>query len=203
MNTRDLAAAYQHLFDAAQAISDGSPLDADQRADVDWTLCHIALSDRILTLAARQVRSGRPQATGKPVVDNQPAMDPAAIAAMTASTTHQDRIAAVRQHAATLIAELGQTPDQAGQAPLTLRLHDKTGQHVGDTDMTWADLIDLRARQHIPAHAARLASYQAGSGWQACRDPSLPALSGTASYGSTERGAPGSGGRGSYPSRRR
>lgn len=159
MNTRDLAAAYQHLFDAAQAISDTSPLDPDQRADVDWTLCHIALSDRILSAAAGQVRSDRPQTTGKLVVDNQPAMDPDAIAAMTASTTHHDRIAAVRQHAATLITELDQTPDQAAQAPLTLRFHDKTGQHVGDTDMTWADLIDLRTRQHIPAHATRLAGY--------------------------------------------
>ncbi len=65
MNTRDLAAAYQHLFDAAQAISDTSPLDADQRADVDWTLCHIALSDRILSVTARQVRSDPPQTTGK------------------------------------------------------------------------------------------------------------------------------------------
>ncbi len=89
-------------------------------------------------------------------------MDPAAIAAMTASTTHYDRIAAVRQHASELISELDQTPDQAAQAPLTLRFHDKTGQHVGDTTMTWADLIDLRAHQHIPAHATRLASYQPG-----------------------------------------
>ncbi|HTR69888.1 MAG TPA: hypothetical protein VMH41_06625 [Mycobacteriales bacterium] len=159
MNTTDLAAAYQRLIAAAQAISDGTPLDADQRADVDWTLCHIALSDHILTQAARQVRSDRPETTGKIVVDNQPAMDPAAIVAMTAVTIHQDRIAAVRQHANSLIAELDQTPDQTAHARLTLRFHDKTGQHVGDTDMTWADLIELRTHQHIPAHATRLASY--------------------------------------------
>ena len=156
MNTTDLAAAYRRLIAAAQAISDDSPLDPNQRADVDWTLCHIALSDQILTRTANEVRYRRP---GKLVVDNQPAMDPATIAAMTAATAHHDRVAAVRQHAASLLSELGQTSDQNAQAPLTLRFHDKTGQHVGATDMTWADLIELRTHQHIPAHAARLASY--------------------------------------------
>lgn len=69
MNTNDLAAAYQRLIAAAQAISDDSPLDADQRADVDWTLCHVALSDQILTQAARQVRSDQPETTGELVVN--------------------------------------------------------------------------------------------------------------------------------------
>ncbi|MDA8298179.1 MAG: hypothetical protein M0004_16665 [Actinomycetota bacterium] len=159
MNTRDLAAAYQRLLASAQAITEDTRLDPDQRADMDWTLCHVALSDQILTHKAREVRSRQAGTTAELVVDNQPAMDPAALAAMSASTTHQDRIAAVRQHAAGLISVLDQTSDQAAQAPLTLRFHDKTGQHVGDTDMTWAHLIDLRTRQHIPAHATRLASY--------------------------------------------
>ncbi len=159
MNTNDLAAAYQRLISAAQALTDDSPLDADHRADVDWTLCHVALSDQILTQAARRVRSDQPETAGKLVVNNQPAMDPTAIAAMAAATTHQDRIAAVRQHADGLIAELDQTPDQAAQTPLVLRFYDKTGQHVSDTDMTWAHLIDLRGHQQIHAHATRLDSY--------------------------------------------
>ncbi|MDA8330085.1 MAG: hypothetical protein M0027_02540 [Candidatus Dormibacteraeota bacterium] len=159
MNTIDLAAAYQRLIAAAQALSDDSPLNAGQRADLGWTLCHVALSDQILTEAARQVRCDGPETTGKLVVDNRPALDPAAIAAMTAATTHQDRIAAVRKHAASLTDELDQTPDQAAQAPVILRFHDRSGKHVGDTAMTWADLIELRTHQHIPAHATRLASY--------------------------------------------
>jgi len=159
MNTMSLAAAYQRLIAAAEAISDDSPLDPDQRGDVDWTLCHVALSDQILTRTADQVRSRRPGTTGKLVVDNQPAMDPGTIAAMTTATTHHDRIAAVRQHADNLIAELDQTPDQKAQAALTLRFHDKTGQHIGDTAMTWANLIELRTHEHIPAHATRLTSY--------------------------------------------
>jgi hypothetical protein len=159
MNTSDLTAAYQRLLDAAQTITADMPLDPDQCADVDWTLCHIALSDQILTRAARDVRSGRTDTTGTLVVDNQPAMDPDAIAALTAATTHQDRVAAVRQSAAELIAELDQISDQAAQAQLVLRVHDKTGQRVADTDMAWADLIELRTYQHIPAHATRLAGY--------------------------------------------
>lgn len=159
MNTSNLGAAYQRLLGSAQTITEDTRLDPDQRADVDWTLCHIALSDQILTHAAKDVHLGRTERAGNVVVDNQSAMDPAAIAAMTAATTHQDRIAAVRRRATELIAELDQIPDQAAQARVTLRFHDKTGQHVADTDLAWADLIELRAHQHIPAHATRLDNY--------------------------------------------
>ncbi len=159
MNTSELAVAYQRLLTAAQAINEHTRLNPHQRADVDWTLCHVVLSDQILTRTANKVRSRRPGRTGKLVVDNRPAMDPVAIAAMTASTTHQDRIVAVQQHADCLIAELCQTPEQAAQEVILLRFHDKTGRHVGDTNMTWAVLIELRADRHIPAHATRLAGY--------------------------------------------
>lgn len=159
MNTSNLATAYQLLFDAVQRITEDAPLDPDQRTDVDWTLCHIALSDQILTHAVRSLRSSRTETSGKLVVDNHPAMDPVAIGTMTASTTHDERVLAVRHHATELIAELDQVSDQAAQAPLVLRFHDKTGQHVGDADMMWVDLIELRAHQHIPAHTTRLDSY--------------------------------------------
>lgn len=160
MNTTALAAAYQRLLTAAQALTPDSPLEPRLRADVDWTLCHVALSDQILTKAARQLLVGRTSATPALVVDNQPAMDPAAIAAMTASTTHRDRADAVRQHAAELIAQLDQIPaDDAARTSLTLRFHDRTGQHISDTEMTWTELIRLRTCQHIPAHADRLRSY--------------------------------------------
>lgn len=159
MNTTDLSAAYERLLAASQAITDDTELSAEQRADVDWTLCHVALSDRMLTLAAMQVRTVHAGTATKLIVDNESAMDPAAIATMTASTSHAQRITTVSARAAELIAELDQTSDQAAHNLITLRIHDKTGKHISDTDMTWADLIELRAHKHIPGHADRLVSY--------------------------------------------
>lgn len=159
MNTAELSTAYQRLYAAAEAISDATPLDAEQRADVDWTLCHIALSDRLLTDTARSILDHTTGAAPNLVVNNRPAMDPTAISAMTTTTTHPERVAAVRHHATQLLTLLEQLPDDAGQTPLTLKVHDRTGQHVSDTELTWVELIELRGHQHIPAHADRLHSY--------------------------------------------
>lgn len=159
MRNTELASAYERLLAAARAITPDSQLDLRQWADVDWTLCHIALSDGLLADAARSILDGAGAAGTKIVIDNLAAMDPEAIADMTASTTHDDRVAAVDQHAATFLALIAEIPQELAQAPLILRVHDRAGQHVADTEMTWADLVSLRSDQHIPAHADRLQGY--------------------------------------------
>ncbi|WP_165969859.1 hypothetical protein [Nonomuraea terrae] len=59
MNTTALRTAYDGLLAVAEAIG-AAPLTADVRSAVDWTLSHVALSDRLLAAAARDVLSGRP-----------------------------------------------------------------------------------------------------------------------------------------------
>ena len=49
-------------------------------------------------------------------------------------------VSAVRHHASELIAQLDQTTDSRARTPLTLRIYNPTASHVGDTEMTWADL---------------------------------------------------------------
>lgn len=159
MRTAGLTSAYDRLLAAAQAISPDTPLDPEQRADVNWTLCHVALSDELIADAAQSIRAGGSTAGGKVVLDNFPAMDPEAIAKMTASTTHSDRVSAVRQNATRLLSLLAQVPEESGQALIILRMHDRTGHHVSDTEMPWSDLVNLRSDKHIPAHADRLQGY--------------------------------------------
>ncbi|WP_159395480.1 hypothetical protein [Streptomyces albireticuli] len=54
-------------------------LGAEDRATADWTLGHIALSDGMLAAVARDVLAGRPP------VSTTPAMEPAALARLTAT----------------------------------------------------------------------------------------------------------------------
>lgn len=159
MSTDELAAAYEALLDAARRASPDVALDAEERADVDWTLCHVALSDGILTRSAHDLAT--PRATTKAlVVDNHPAMDPEAIAAMVAATTHHDRVDALRHQADQLLAALARVPEPAAETLVTLRIFDKTGQHAGDSEITWKGLVELRTHHHIPAHTARLERYR-------------------------------------------
>ncbi|MFI9206026.1 hypothetical protein [Streptomyces sp. NPDC053048] len=153
MDITDLAEAYRQLVNAAEGITDSTPVTATERADVDWRLAHIALSDRILASAARDVLGGAESV----LVDNQPAMDAHAIAGLIASTTHPQRIDAMRRNAAELMDLLELTGEGAGNTTVHLRIHDRDGRHVSDSRMTWSDLIGVRANQNIPGHAVRLA----------------------------------------------
>lgn len=77
----------------------------EARSGIDWTLSRIALSDRILAAAARDVLTGL-----SPVVDNREAMDNAAITALIASTTRIQRVDLVRRNAGDLSAALKTIP---------------------------------------------------------------------------------------------
>ncbi|MER6987878.1 hypothetical protein ABT337_03620 [Saccharopolyspora hirsuta] len=151
MDTAEIEAAYRDLLAAAEA--DTAALAAEARSAVDWTLSHIALSDRILAAAARDVLTGVP-----PVVDNSSAMDEAAIAALIASTSHRRRIDMVRRNAADLASVIRTIPNHAAATPVLLRLTNREGRTFPDQHLPWGDLVGLRATEHIPGHTARLAA---------------------------------------------
>ncbi|POX38761.1 hypothetical protein C3486_21440 [Streptomyces sp. Ru73] len=151
MDTTELDNAYRHLLAAAGVIGDTAPLAPDSRSGIDWTLSHIALSDRILAAAARDVLTGLPA-----IVDNREAMDEAAISSLIASTTHTQRVDLVSRNAADLSAVLRATPDQAAAIPVTLRLVSREGRPLPEQRVPWGDLIRLRATEHLPGHTTRI-----------------------------------------------
>lgn len=153
MDTTELDAAYRHLLTAAEAISDATPLAADARSAIDWTLSHLALSDRVLAAAARDVLSGLPA-----IVDNRDAMDDTAIASLIASTTHSQRVDLVRRNAADFSTVLRKIPDHAAATSVTIRLVNRNGQPVPDQQLPWNDLIHIRATEHLSGHTARLSA---------------------------------------------
>ena len=113
MDATDLDTAYRRLLTAAEAISDTTPLAEGARSAIDWTPSHIALSDRILAAAAREVLTG-PSA----IVDNRDAMEEEAIASLVASTTHTQRIDLVRRNTGDLSALIKAIPDHAAGIPV-------------------------------------------------------------------------------------
>ncbi|MFI6730572.1 hypothetical protein [Streptomyces atratus] len=151
MGTTEFDVAYRHLLAAAGAISVTTPLAADLRSDIDWTLSHIALSDRILAAAARDVLTGLPV-----IVDNRNAMDDTAIRSLVASTTHTQRVDLVSRNAADLGAVIRATPDHAADMPVKLHLVGRDGQPVPEQRLSWGDLLRLRATEHLPGHTERL-----------------------------------------------
>lgn len=154
MDTTKLEAAYRGLLTVVESIPDTTGYPARARADIDWTLSHIALSDPILTAAARDILNDH-----SAVVDNQHAMEQSAIAELIDSTSHQRRIAMVRAHAHELGEVLREIPDHAAVRPVLLRIFSRDGESLPEQRMPWSELIELRATRHIPGHAARIAAY--------------------------------------------
>ncbi|NIH80268.1 hypothetical protein [Amycolatopsis viridis] len=154
MDTTGFDAAYRSLLTAAASIADPAAHPGPAREDIDWTLSHLALSDPILTAAARDVLDGRPA-----VVDNRDAMDARALAELTASTSHQDRVAMVRAHAQELGAVLRAIPGHAAATPVIMRLCTRDGHSLPEQMVPWRDLIELRVHNHLPGHTARLAAH--------------------------------------------
>jgi hypothetical protein len=151
MDVNELDAAYADLIAAAEMINDTTALTGDARSAVDWTLTHIALSDRILASAAREGVSGLPV-----TIDNRAAMDENAVALLLARTTHTQRVELVGRNAAEFSAALKALPEHAAETRVRLRLVNRDGQPLPGQDVTWSDLIRVRADRHIPGHAARL-----------------------------------------------
>ncbi|MFD8549409.1 hypothetical protein [Streptomyces sp. NPDC059649] len=135
MDTTELGNAFRHLLTAAGAISDTALLAADSRSDIDWTLSHIAFSDRVLAAAARDVRTGLPT-----FVDNREAMDENAISSLIASTT---QIRAI----------------PAAAIPVSLRLVSRDGQPLPEQRLPWGTVFRLRATEHLPGHTERISLF--------------------------------------------
>ena len=153
MNTAELATAYEYLLEIAESVGPDTPLTSGRRADLDWRLSHIALSDGIIATAARRHLDGAPA-----VVDNQAAMDHDRIATMISTTSHRERAEAVRCNAAALCDVLGSFDARAARSDVRLRVHNRAGEHVSDARMPWSELVELRAGRHIPGHAAQIAA---------------------------------------------
>ncbi|MGW4126073.1 hypothetical protein [Nocardia sp. NPDC004711] len=151
MDTTEFDAAYDGLLAAAGSIIDTTLLAPDVRSGIDWTLSHIALSDRVLAAAARDVLTGL-----FPAVDNRKAMDDAAITALIASTTHIQRVDTIRRNARDLSSVIRTIPDHAAATPVLLRLVSRDGRPLPDQQLLWSDLIRLRAIEHIPGHTEKL-----------------------------------------------
>lgn len=156
MDTTDLTHAYEALLTAAESITSTTPLSNTDRARVDWTLAHIALSDRMLATTARDVLAGRPA-----TIDNASAMSQNAIDSVLASTTHLERAELVRRNAKELTDLLEQTPAHGGRALIRTRLVDRAGQQVFQGNLTWSEVVQMRGRDNIPGHAATLSALSA------------------------------------------
>ncbi|MFD7550993.1 hypothetical protein [Streptomyces sp. NPDC059816] len=153
METKVLLRAYQELLDAAERITVAAPLAEPDRAQIDWLLAHIALSDRALADAGRAVLAGR-----EALLDNAQAMSKSEIGRILGSTTHSERAELVRRNAMELIDLLDLTPDEAADTTVRARLVDREGSVVFDQGLQWGDLIRVRAEEHIPGHAHTLRS---------------------------------------------
>ena len=156
MDTTDFDAVYSDLLRVAESIRDTANHPVPARDDIDWTLSHIALSDSLLAEAARDIHHGRDA-----VVNNRGAMNETAITELIASTTHQQRVAMVSDHARELRDALDAIPDRAAERPVLLRLFDRAGDALPEQHTAWQDLITLRITTHIPGHTARIRTYAA------------------------------------------
>ncbi len=154
METAKLKRAYMDLLAAADAVGQrAEQLSPALRAEIDWRLCHVALSDEILVAAVESTRLGQPA-----VVDNKPAMDAVAIAGLIARTDHNQRIFIVSEWANSFIAAVAQLTEEQANATIQLLLHDRNGRPVSIAERSWLDVVQLRAERHIPAHTKALYS---------------------------------------------
>lgn len=110
MDTIPLSQAYRRLIEVAQAITPSTSLTEDERTDVDWRMAHIALTDELLATAARDILDGSPA-----IVDNLPAMDSDAIAAIIGNASHAQRVMRVRTNGAAFIACLARMSDEQSE----------------------------------------------------------------------------------------
>ncbi|MEU3558223.1 hypothetical protein [Streptomyces fragilis] len=151
MDTKELFRAYKELFAAAEHIADDPLLVGADRTQVDWTLAHIALSDRALVDVGHAVLSGEDA-----VLDNAQAMSKSEIGRVISSTSYGERVEMVRRNAAALIDVLDISPEETSDATVRARLVDREGKVVFDEDLKWGDVICMRATEHLPGHTAAL-----------------------------------------------
>lgn len=151
METTVLEEAYAGLITAALAAPPQQPAAPAGGRGTDWTLAHIALSDRLLASTAREILTSVP-----PVLDNGPAMDPAAIEELTSSAGRDVLVELVRRNGAELVGLIARIPSENRSVPVAVRLVGDTGQELFAGPMPWGEIVRVRAEEHIPGHTARL-----------------------------------------------
>lgn len=153
METAVLEEAYAGLIAAATAAALGHQASVPQPGErgADWTLAHIALSDRLLASTARQVLGGA--AAG---LDNGPAMDPKAIEELTSSVDRDVLVELVRRNAAEFVGLVAQMPQDQQATPVTVRLVGDEGEELFSGAVPWGEIVRMRAEDHIPGHTGRL-----------------------------------------------
>lgn len=154
MNTQSLAQAYIQLITAARLVEREHCLGVSDREAIDWRLCHIALSDEILATAVQATLDGK-----EVIVDNGRAMDAEVIASLVERTTLGDRIEMVHRNGDAFMECVARLVEGLGTTEVHLVIRDKCGVVVSNAVMSWCELIELRAKRHIPAHTKQLTSY--------------------------------------------
>lgn len=153
METAVLEEAYVGLIAAATAAAVGHQVSVPPAGErgVDWTLAHIALSDRLLASTARQVLGG--VAAG---LDNGPAMDPKAIEELTSSVDRDILVELVRRNAAEFVGLVARMSQDQQATPVTVRLVGDAGEELFSGAVPWGEIVRMRAEEHIPGHTGRL-----------------------------------------------
>lgn len=151
MNTDMLVRAYAELTAAMRALPGAPQLAPDDEAEVDWRLCHIALSDEALIDAARATIEGL-----SAIVDNRRAMDGGLIASVIGKTTRAQRIDVVRRNGSDFVDRVAELSEAQSETAIRLVVHDRDGNPVSDRIVTWRELVGLRADRHLPEHSAKL-----------------------------------------------
>ncbi|WP_416971079.1 MmgE/PrpD family protein [Streptomyces sp. 4F14] len=153
METSPLEDAYVALIAAATAATHGDPPPAPAPGErgIEWTLAHVALSERLLASTARQVLAGTPAG-----LDNGPAMEPKAVADLISSAGPDVLVDLVRRNAAEFVGLLARTPKDRGAAQVAVRLVGDDGEEVFSGPVPWAEIVRMRAEEHIPGHTNRI-----------------------------------------------
>ncbi|MFD8738248.1 MmgE/PrpD family protein [Streptomyces sp. NPDC059618] len=126
-----------------------SPLPGER--GTDWTLAHIALSDRLLSSTARQVLGG-----AEAGLDNGPAMDPKAIEELTSTVDRDVLVELVRRNAAEFVGLVARIRQDQQATPVAVRLVGDEGQELFSGAVPWGEIVRMRAEDHIPGHTERL-----------------------------------------------
>jgi hypothetical protein len=152
MDTTELRSAYRQLLTVAETITDETALRMDLRMMVDWLVAHLSLTERLLAGAARDVLTGVPA-----VIDNYEAMHTGVTTSVVDLTSHDRRVASLRDNAADLVASVATIPSHAESAPVLLRFADRGGLPIPDQRLPWSELVHERASSLLPSHTRTLA----------------------------------------------
>lgn len=158
MDSSRLADAYQPLLSAARAVT-ARHGTTDLHVELPWLLCHLALYDETLALAARKVARGAPA-----VVDNATAMCADLIGSLVAGHSPAELVDLVAGNAAELAAALETIPEDRTDTAVRVRLSSRSGSPLFDEWLGWRDLIEVRITEHVPRHTGYLARLAESAG---------------------------------------